>query len=264
MESVSYLETERRWSFMADRDQDNGRKSKYRQIADRLRDAIQAGEYGPGDRLPTESELMATHEVARMTARQALGVLQTEGLARARKGAGVFVSPVAVTGAARLTRLEKSGQVYAPGETSSDHTAMLRSCADADIADQLGIELHDEIVIRRRVFRQNGKPSVVALSCIHPRAMIDVPEISQQGQLTPFWQTTYTERTGKKITRSPERRSARLSSADELAALEVDVPDGAAVPVLVLHTTFRDPDGPIEVWEDVYAPGMWQVDSEPK
>ncbi|KPC70444.1 GntR family transcriptional regulator, partial [Streptomyces sp. NRRL F-6602] len=53
------------------------RRPKYQRIADTLREAIQAGEYGPGDRLPGENDLMATHDVARMTARQALGVLQT-------------------------------------------------------------------------------------------------------------------------------------------------------------------------------------------
>jgi len=246
-------------------DQSSARQPrKYQQIANDLRNAIVSGEYAPGDRLPGENDLMATYKVARMTVRQALSVLQGEGLAKARKGAGVFVSPVPVTGAARLERLEKSGHIYASGETSSDHSAMLRSCADTDIADQLGIDLHDEIVIRGRVFHLDGKPSVVAISCIHPRAIEAVPEVLQQGQLKPFWQTTYTERTGKEITRFPERRTARLASSSELAALEVYVPFEAAVPVLVLHTTFHDPDGPIEVWEDVYAPGLWQADSAPK
>lgn len=46
---------------------------------------------GPGDRLPGENDLMATHGVARMTARRALSVLRDEGVAEARKGAGVFV-----------------------------------------------------------------------------------------------------------------------------------------------------------------------------
>lgn len=66
--------------------QGSTRQPKYQRIADALRTAIQAGEYGPGDRLPGENDLMATYEVARMTARQALGVLQNEGLAEARKG----------------------------------------------------------------------------------------------------------------------------------------------------------------------------------
>ncbi|MHC3430412.1 GntR family transcriptional regulator, partial [Streptomyces sp. DT18] len=42
------------------------------------------------DRLPGENDLMNAHGVARMTPRQALGVLQSEGIAESRKGAGVF------------------------------------------------------------------------------------------------------------------------------------------------------------------------------
>jgi GntR family transcriptional regulator len=58
----------------------SGRRPKYQRIADELREAIRTGAYGPGDRLPGENDLMASHEVARMTARQALGVLQQEGV----------------------------------------------------------------------------------------------------------------------------------------------------------------------------------------
>jgi DNA-binding FadR family transcriptional regulator len=68
--------------------QDPGRQPTYRRIAAELRAAVEAGRYGPGDRLPGENDLMAEHGVARMTARQALGVLQAEGIAEARKGAG--------------------------------------------------------------------------------------------------------------------------------------------------------------------------------
>jgi GntR family transcriptional regulator len=42
--------------------------------------------------------------------------------------------------------------------------------------------------------------------------------------------------------------------------LNVVAPPSAAVPVLVLRNVFLDEDGPIEAWEDVYAPGVWQVE----
>src|SRR5690348_10045991 len=86
---------------------DSGRQPKYQRIAAELRAAVEAGRYGPGDRLPGENDLMAAHGVARMTARQALGVLQAEGIAEARKGAGVFVRdfrPVRRRGIERLAR----------------------------------------------------------------------------------------------------------------------------------------------------------------
>jgi DNA-binding GntR family transcriptional regulator len=237
----------------------------YADVAAHFRKAIENGELSPGDALPSVGAIREHFEVSAKTVSRALKVLKSEGLVTSKGSLGTVVADrahVASTGVARLDRLNRTGQHYAPGESSTDHVAMTRSCADADIAAQLDVELHDEIVIRRRVFRQDGRPTVVALSCIHTRALADVPELLQQGQLKPFWQKTYTERTGREITRSPERRGARLASSDELNALEVDVPPNAAVPVLVLHTTFHDEDGPIEVWEDVYAPGQWQVASE--
>ncbi|MFE1191130.1 GntR family transcriptional regulator [[Kitasatospora] papulosa] len=234
----------------------------YADVAAHFRTLIQDGELTPGAALPSVQEIREQFDVSAKTVSRALSVLKSEGLAAGRGSLGTVVTSrprVASTGAARIEHIRRTGQPYAAGETSTDHVAMLRSCADTDVAEQLGIELHDEIVVRRRTFLQDGRPTVVALSCVHPRALAAVPELLQQGQLRPFWQTTYTERTGRTVTRSPERRGARLASAAELEALQVVAPPTAAVPVLVLHTAFHDEDGPIEVWEDVYAPGLWQV-----
>ena len=63
----------------------------YRQMADRLRERIASGELAPGDRVPSEAELMETYSAARATVRQAIGVLRTEGLVVAEQGRGAFV-----------------------------------------------------------------------------------------------------------------------------------------------------------------------------
>ena len=240
-------------------------RTGYAAIAAYYRRKIEDGELAPGDAMPSMREVCDKFDVAITTANRAYRQLKSEGLTLAQPGIGTVVSDrthAASTGAARLDRLERTGKEYAPGEGSTDHVAMWRSCADPDIAGLLGIDLHDEILVRRRVFRKEGRPTVVAMSFIHPRAVAHVRELEQQGQPKPFWQETYRERTGKEVFRSPERRGARLASRDELEALEVDVPPSAAVPVLVLHSVFHDEDGPIEVWEDVYAPGLWQVAGE--
>lgn len=238
-------------------------KTGYAEIAAHYRRQIEDGELRPGDRIPSLQATCKAFDVSITTANRAFQILKSEGLTTARAGVGTVVANrpnVTATGVARITRLKRTGHEYAPGESSADHVAMMRSCADADIAEALDIELCEEVVIRRRVFRQDGKPTTVSISVIHPRALLDVPELMQQGQLKPFWHDTYTQRTGKTFTRSPERRTARMASADEMNALDVDAPDYVAVPVLVLRTTFHTEDGPIEVWEDVYAPGRWQVD----
>ena len=57
-------------------------RAVYRQIADHLRAAIVRGRLREGEQLPSESQLMEHYGVARMTIRNALRVLQDEGLSR--------------------------------------------------------------------------------------------------------------------------------------------------------------------------------------
>lgn len=69
----------------------------YRRISDELKARIEAGEYTPGDRLPSELELARTYGVSRITSRQALDLLGVEGLLVRRQGMGSFVAPRRVT-----------------------------------------------------------------------------------------------------------------------------------------------------------------------
>ncbi len=64
---------------------------RYETIADALRDEIHAGRLRPGDRLPAEAALVERFRVSLPTVRQALGVLQAEGLVDKSHGRGNFV-----------------------------------------------------------------------------------------------------------------------------------------------------------------------------
>jgi len=68
----------------------------YRQLANSLQQAIAAGDFKPGDRLPSVRELARTAGVNMLTAAKALQSLETEGLTETRRGVGVFVSVRAV------------------------------------------------------------------------------------------------------------------------------------------------------------------------
>lgn len=62
-------------------------RAPYRQIAEQRRAAIDRGDLAAGDQLPSEAELMRHYEVARMTARQAIQELRSEGRVLAEQAA---------------------------------------------------------------------------------------------------------------------------------------------------------------------------------
>ena len=233
-----------------------GRKG-YADVASHYRRLIAAGDLTPGDAMPTVNTVAEEHSVARNTAARAYELLKREGLITTKAGAGTLVAQrphIVVTGSDRLARGEAGNGHYAPGETSSGHEAWRQPCPDLSICRALGIEPHGEVIVRRRVFRQDGRVTSIGLNHIHPRVLDDVPEVLTQGRLPQSWRTIYTERTGREIHRSPELFGARHASRDELDALEVTAPEGAAVPVLVSYSTHHDESGPVTVWEDIYAP----------
>jgi GntR family transcriptional regulator, transcriptional repressor for pyruvate dehydrogenase complex len=51
---------------------------------------INAGEFRPGSRLPTEKELSSAYGVSRPVVREAISVLRADGLVQVRQGSGVF------------------------------------------------------------------------------------------------------------------------------------------------------------------------------
>lgn len=64
-----------------------------------LRGFVEAGGYGPGDRLPPERELIDTLGMTRATLRRALDALEREGLIWRHVGKGTFIASAPADGA---------------------------------------------------------------------------------------------------------------------------------------------------------------------
>lgn len=65
----------------------------YLQLAAEFRSLIESGTWSATQQLPSLQALMESYSVSRMTLRQALGVLESEGLIRRARGKGTFVEP---------------------------------------------------------------------------------------------------------------------------------------------------------------------------
>jgi GntR family transcriptional regulator len=68
----------------------------YKQLAGHLLHQIEAGRLVPGQRLPSELELMQAHGVARVTVRQAVALLVRGGKLLTQRGKGTFVAGAVV------------------------------------------------------------------------------------------------------------------------------------------------------------------------
>ena len=68
------------------------RPQRSEEIRRQIEDAIKGGEFGPGERLPSERELVETFGVSRVSVREAIRSLEAIGLVRVYHGRGVFVN----------------------------------------------------------------------------------------------------------------------------------------------------------------------------
>jgi GntR family transcriptional regulator, arabinose operon transcriptional repressor len=71
---------------------------KYREILEKIQGDISSGRYKPGQRLPSEAELVRRYGASRMTVFRAMHELQTLGMVTRRVGSGTFVSQVSNSG----------------------------------------------------------------------------------------------------------------------------------------------------------------------
>lgn len=63
----------------------------YKGVAESIASAIEAGQFRPGQKLPAERELVEQYAVSRPTIREAMLVLEVQGLVEPRHGSGVYV-----------------------------------------------------------------------------------------------------------------------------------------------------------------------------
>ena len=71
--------------------EERAKLTKYGQVRESVRSAIEGRVYAPGDRLPADSELAVQYKTSRLTVIRALRDLEVEGLVRRKAGSGTFV-----------------------------------------------------------------------------------------------------------------------------------------------------------------------------
>jgi len=226
-------------------DESPTRRPPSRRIADELRHAIESGEIGPGEQLPSERELAQRFGAARNTAREAVRLLAEDGLVLAEYGRGVFVRRVVP-----LIRL--GNDRYSPRHRETGLSPFLLECAKQgktgrfevlsiervkpppEVADRLDLSARSKSVLRREnVFYADADP-VNRVTTWIPWAIAEGTGLLQAEVPHQYGIHGVLEDRGHTMTRIREEIAGRMPTPEEREHLRL--PPG--VPVLdVLHTS---------------------------
>jgi GntR family transcriptional regulator len=132
----------------------------YQQIKTLIVRSLQAGEWKPGEAIPSETELAARFKVSQGTVRKAIDELATENLLVRRQGKGTFVATHAEQKVQfRFLRLAPDDGEPAGAQRRFIDCRRLR--APSDIARSLNLKSGDTVVQVRRVLSFRGLPVVL-------------------------------------------------------------------------------------------------------
>lgn len=139
----------------------------HRQLADRLRDAIAQGIYQPGEKIPTEPQLINRFEVSRITVRQAVDALAKEGLVIRQQGKGTFVAgPVVHHDLQELRGIYD--QLVAQGHTPNTSLLEFKYLVPAPAIAQRLASGSRRLLCYQRLYELRGSPFAVTTVHLDP------------------------------------------------------------------------------------------------
>jgi GntR family transcriptional regulator len=220
----------------------------YRQIKGLILQALEAGEWRPGEAIPSEIELAARFSVSQGTVRKAIDEMAAENLLLRRQGKGTFVAshsdPRAFFRFLRLVPL--AGGIE---QSTSVPLECWRAKAGQEAARTLGIKLGDPIIIVRRLLQFSSKPVVVDEIYLPGETFaglsLDVLKDSH-GSLYSLFESRY----GVRMIRAEER--IRAVAADRATAELLRVAEGSPL-LSVERVSYTYGDRPVEWRRGLYS-----------
>ena len=213
----------------------------YDQIKILLTESLIAGEWKPGDAIPSEFELAARYRVSQGTVRKAIDALAAENILVRRQGKGTFVATDTEPNVQyRFLRIvANTGEKHHPKTRFID---VKRGKATSEIARVLGLKVGAAVTAIQRVLVFAGKPlildEIVLASALFPALTME-KIIASQGSIYHFIETAY----GIRMVRAEER--LRAVSAERFAATELDIKVGTPL-LSVDRIAYTYGDKPVE------------------
>ncbi|WP_406093225.1 GntR family transcriptional regulator [Kitasatospora purpeofusca] len=244
----------------------------YERIADGLRQDIRAGQLASGEKLPAETALAERYGKSLPTVRQALGVLEAEGLIEKVHGRGNFVRRP-------RRRVERSSERHqwekdrarqpeevrrTTGATEHDTGLTIDDLefsakydevpASSDLAEVFGVPEGTRLLERsyRTSYREEGVPFNLVRSYLVYDTVAANPDLLNE-ELEPWPGGTQNQlfTLGIELGQITERITARPPTAEESEELGIK----AGVSVLVLRKTSTDTEGRVVEFSEITLPG---------
>ena len=244
----------------------------YERIADDLRQSIRAGDLNPGDRLPSEDKLAERYGRSVPTVREALRLLQTEGLIEKHHGRGNFVrrprTLVRRTNSRHQWEKDRAREPLAEraqtGATEHDtgleiddlvfYASYRETEADKELADAFGIPEGTPLLERnyRTRYRAESAPFNLVTSYLVRDMIAGNPDLlDETKEPWPGGTQNQLYTVGIEIGRIDERVTARPPTADE--AEELELPPGTSV-IVIRKTSYDINDRVVDV-SNITLPG---------
>ncbi|MBX3567314.1 MAG: GntR family transcriptional regulator [Rhizobiaceae bacterium] len=193
----------------------------YLALKRRIEDAVQRGDIGPGDALPSERDIAAKADISRVTVRKAVQDLVRSGVLVQRHGSGTFVAP-------RVERVEQSlSRLTSFTEDMARRGMTVRSQwldrgiypPSPDEMMVLGLSAKESVARVSRLRIADGTPLAIERASLSAEILPDPAAVGSSLYAA-------LAATGRRPVRAVQRISA--ASLGEADARLLDVPAGAA------------------------------------
>jgi GntR family transcriptional regulator len=213
----------------------------YEQIKILLTQSLVAGEWKPGEAIPSEMELAARFRVSQGTVRKAIDELASEHILMRRQGKGTFVASHSEPSYQyRFLRVTPdSGEKLYP---KNQFFGLERGRASGDVARALGLKAGSPVMQFKRVMSFAGRPMILddivfAAGQFPGLTLAELEEFA--GSVYSFYETVF----GVRMIRAEER--LRAVAADNFAAAHLKVSQGTPL-LCVDRIAFTYGDKPVE------------------
>ncbi len=162
----------------------------YHQLEGVLKAEIESGRWRPGEQIPTESQLVESFGVSKITVRQALEHLAEAGYIRREHGRGTFVAQRKFDeGPRELTSFSEEMKGHGL-RASARILAYSVAPADARAAAALELAAHTPVIVLKRLRLADGEPLTIQTAHI-PAALAPGLEVDANGSLYEVLQRRY-------------------------------------------------------------------------